>query len=218
MIVEITPNSKMKKRLEWIDKNDALMIQWLVGYISQHEWIFPFKSGNETPSDYIDRFLKNAHSWEENAQTREQCRNMKSAWKSWKKREDNRKNATIAEGSYTISIAARKELERLAKQQNCSFSQVIDTLLVKAKDIEHLQKAIKKPLEEANYGYRVNTQFLSTFFRDDAAHQQAVVMTQMLQQEINNNKKQSREELRELRKQLKNMQARVAELTAIIED
>ncbi|HBH7893875.1 hypothetical protein P3531_21510 [Vibrio parahaemolyticus] len=203
MIVEITPNSKMKKRLEWIDKNDALMAQWLVGYISQHEWIFPLNSGNETPSDYIDRFLKNAHSWEENAQTREQCRNMKSAWKSWKKREDNRKNATIAEGSYTISITARKELERLAKRHNCSFSKVIESLLLNAKEIEHLQKAIKKPLEKANHGYRVNTDFLATFFTDDKAHQQAEIITQSLRQEIENNKKQHRKDLEKLKQDLK---------------
>ena len=43
-------------------------------------------------------------------------------------------------------------------------------------------------------------------------------MTQMLQQEIALNKKQSREELEKLKKNLKEAQGKIAELTAIIED
>ncbi|PMG44094.1 hypothetical protein BCU90_23330 [Vibrio lentus] len=218
MMPKLDINTKMKKRLEWIDKNDALMVQWLIGYIQQHGWVLLFNSGSETQIDYIERFLKSANSWEESAQTREQCRNMKSAWKGWKKREDNRKNKTIAEGNYTISMAARKELEQLAKKNKCSFSKVIETLLVNAKDIEHLQKTLNKPFKDKNYGYRVNTQFFATFFQNDTAHQQAKAMTQMLQQEIALNKKQSREELEKLKKNLKEAQGKIAELTAIIED
>lgn len=218
MMLEVTLNSKMKKRLEWIDENNDLMVQWLVRYIQQHESGAKFNYGHETQTGYIKRFLKDASSWEENAQTREQCRNMKSAWKSWKKRVDNRYNKTIAEGNYTISIAARKELERLAKQQNCSFSQVIDALLINAKDIEHLQRALNKSLKEVNYGYRVNTQFLSTFFADEKAYQQTEIMTQNLKQEIENNKKQHRKELEKLKEKLKDAQKEIVELTAIIEE
>ena len=164
MMPKLDMNTKMKKRLEWIDKNDALMVKWLIGYIQQHGWDFQFHSGNETQIDYIERFLKSANSWEESAQTREQCRNMKSAWKGWKKREDNRKNKTIAEGNYTISMAARKELEQLAKKNKCSFSKVIETLLVNAKDIEHLQKALNKPFKDRNYCYPRKHSILCYFF------------------------------------------------------
>ncbi|MDF4269333.1 hypothetical protein P3449_22105 [Vibrio parahaemolyticus] len=200
------PNPKMTKRLEWIDKNDELLTLWLVGYIQQHSWEPKFNSDCESTTNYLAQFIEKAHYWEESAQTREQCRNMKSAWKSWKKREDNRNNKTIAEGNYTISMTARKELEQLAKRHNCSFSKVIENLLLNAKEIEHLQKEINKPLKKANHGYRVNTNFLATFFADDKAHQQAEIMTQALKQEIENNKKQHRKELEKLKQDLKSKQ------------
>ncbi|MGY6496206.1 hypothetical protein [Vibrio parahaemolyticus] len=200
------PNPKMTKRLEWIDKNNELLTLWLVGYIQQHHWAFPFYSDKQSPTEYVAQFIEKAHCWEETAQTREQCRNMKSAWKSWKKRDDNRKNKTVIEGNYTISMAARKELEQLAKQQNCSFSKVIETLLLNAIEVEHLQKEINKNLKKANHGYRVNTDFLATFFADDKAHQQAEIMTQALKQEIENNKKQHRKELEKLKQDLKSKQ------------
>lgn len=200
------PNPKMKKRLEWIDKNDELLTLWLVGYIPQHNWALPFNSDKQSRIEYVDQFIERAHCWEESAQTREQCRNMKSAWKSWKKREDNRNNKTIAEGNYTISMTARKELEQLAKRHNCSFSKVIENLLLNAKEIEHLQKEINKNLKKANHGYRVNADFLATFFADDKAHQQAEIMTQALKQEIENNKKQHRKELEKLKQDLKSKQ------------
>ncbi|MDG2632482.1 hypothetical protein P7M35_21820 [Vibrio parahaemolyticus] len=196
----------MKKRLEWIDKNDELLTLWLVGYIQQHGWEPKFNSDSESTTNYLAQFIEKAHYWEESAQTREQCRNMKSAWKSWKKREDNRNNKTIAEGNYTISMTARKELEQLAKRHNCSFSKVIENLLLNAKEIEHLQKEINKPLKKANHSYRVNTNFLATFFADDKAHQQAEIMTQALKQEIENNKKQHRTELEKLKQDLKSKQ------------
>ena len=159
MMFDTPLNPKMKKRLEWIDKSDDVMIQWLLNYAQQHRWIYPNDRKRDTPSQRLERFLKSAHGWEEHAETREQCRNMKSAWKSWKKREDNRNSHAFSEGNYTISMAARKELERLAKRNNCSFSQVIDTLLKNAKELERLQRTLNKELED--------TDVLATFFTDD---------------------------------------------------
>ncbi|MEZ8067843.1 hypothetical protein [Vibrio sp. FF145] len=211
-------NPKMKKRLEWINKNDELMRSWLVDYIQQHDWKPPFNSKEETELDYIKQFLNDARFCAETAQTREECRNMKSAWNRWEKRYNNRKSKTIVEGNYTISMVARKELERLAKQQTCSFSKVLDTLLRNAKEMESLQKKLEKHLQEENDGLRMDTAFLATFFDTDFPHQQAQIMTQDLRKEMETDKKQYQEELRELKKELKEKQTKIAELTAIIED
>ncbi|WP_210444891.1 hypothetical protein [Vibrio crassostreae] len=211
-------NPKMKKRLEWINKNDELMRSWLVDYIQQHDWKPPFNSKEETELDYIKQFLNDARFCAETAQTREECRNMKSAWNRWEKRYNNRKSKTVVEGNYTISMVARKELERLAKQQTCSFSKVLDTLLRNAKEMEFLQKKLEKHLQEENGGLRMDTAFLATFFDTDFPHQQAQIMTQDLRKEMETDKKQYQEELRELKKELKEKQTKIVELTAIIED
>lgn len=211
-------NPKMQKRLEWVDRNDKILIQWVAEYVHKSGWQLPPDKTSDTAEEYVDAFLENARFFEETATIRENCRNMKSAWYSKKKRMDNKQNKTIVEGYYTISITARKELERLATQHNHNFSKVIDTLLINAKKIEHLQRDLSKSLKEVNYGYRVNTQFLSTFFADEKAYQQTEIMTQNLKQEIENNKKQHRKELEKLKEKLKDAQKEIVELTAIIEE
>ncbi|EJY4612592.1 hypothetical protein OGF91_003741 [Vibrio vulnificus] len=215
---KLKSNPKMKKRLEWINVNDELLGQWLVGYIQLHKWAYPFKEGEETEHEYVKRFLEKALCWAETAQTREECRNMKSAWNGWKKRYENRMSKTVAEGSYTISMIARKELERIASLQGCSFSKVLDTLLRNAKEMDLLQKKLDRYLKEKNSGQRMDTAFLTSFFDSDVPHRQAQIMTQELRNNMKADKKQYQEELRALKKELEQSQAKIAELTAIIED
>jgi uncharacterized protein (UPF0332 family) len=110
---------------------------------------------------------------------------MKAAWLSWDKRNKNEKNPTFHESSYSISIRARGELERLAKgRTKKSLSSVIDTLLLDALSIKALQKQLSKIVNETNYNIRLNSDFFSTFFSDDKVNDQAIIITQMLKQNL----------------------------------
>ncbi|NOI25372.1 hypothetical protein [Vibrio mediterranei] len=125
--------------------------------------------------------MAEAMTWSESADTREQCRNLKAAWQSWDKRDKNKRTQKFSEGSYTISSDARNQLERLAKDGNYSFSGVIEELLLNAQEIKHLQKQLARVLKEKDYGRRVDCEFLSTFFADDALISKANLVTQQLE-------------------------------------
>ncbi|HCH1623314.1 TPA: hypothetical protein NKQ41_003306 [Vibrio parahaemolyticus] len=144
-IIVVNPNKKMDKRLEWINPKDLVQVTWLRGYVERQGWLW---ANQLEPRDWANNFINTAKGWDESPETRERCRNMKAAWKSWEKREQNKNNKALAEGAYTISIRARRELERLAKIHQCNFSQVIDTLLLTARDIERLQKHLKSKLKK----------------------------------------------------------------------
>ncbi len=173
-------NPKMEKRLSWITPQEPRQAEWLRGYISQKGWYSntPFSGW---ASSYVTSFLTEAMTWDENADTRERCRNLKAAWQSWDKRDKNKQSHKFSEGSYTISSAARNQLERLAKDGNSSFSGVIEELLLNAQEIKHLQKQLARVLKEKDYGRRVDCDFLSTFFADDALASKANLVTQQIE-------------------------------------
>ncbi|EGR2323858.1 hypothetical protein D0267_14275 [Vibrio alginolyticus] len=185
-------NSKMEKRLSWITPQDPRQAEWLRGYISQKGW-YSHISSHVWARDYVNSFLAEAMTWSENADTREQCRNLKAAWQSWDKRDKNKRTQKFSEGSYTISSAARNQLERLAKDGNSSFSGVIEELLLNAQEIKHLQKQLTRVLKEKDYNRSVNCNFLSTFFADDMLMAKAALVTQQLEKRNSYEKSTSKE-------------------------
>lgn len=186
-------NRKMEKRLKWLSPNEDRQSTWLAKHIIKNplSWDNQF-STMRTPSssynsanEFVRDFLECAYCWPENASTREICRNMKAAWLSWDKRNENQKNPTFHESSYSISIKARCELERLAKgRTKKSLSSVIDTLLLDAVSINTLQKQLNKVIKGANCGVRLNYDFFSTFFSDDKVNEQAAIINQKLNQDL----------------------------------
>ncbi|EKO3819895.1 hypothetical protein NTH40_001413 [Vibrio harveyi] len=68
------------------------------------------------------------------------CNKLKAAWTSKQRR---KKNINKTETAFTLSKKARLQLEKLAKTQNCSFSQVVDALLKSVKDIQSLERKLK---------------------------------------------------------------------------
>lgn len=200
-------NTKMEKRLKWINVRDERQTAWLATHLHKikKSWdnsipplIFS-EQGESTHVKYTVAFIKEAQYWLETASTREYCRNLKSAWKAWDKRDNNRNKPTFFEGSYSISIQARNELEKLAKSEtdDNSFSTVIDTLLLNAKEVKHLQKQLNMKLKNANCGMRINTNFLSTFFSDDKSIEQAKILTQEFEQEIKTQEQEHKSKLQE---------------------
>ncbi|EPA0532317.1 hypothetical protein ACQZND_003783 [Vibrio alginolyticus] len=185
-------NSKMEKRLSWITPQDPRQAEWLRGYISQKGW-YSHISSHVWARDYVNSFLAEAMTWSENADTREQCRNLKAAWQSWDKRDKNKRTQKFSEGSYTISSAARNQLERLAKDGNSSFSGVIEELLLNAQEIKHFQKQLTRVLKEKDYNRSVNCNFLSTFFADDMLMAKAALVTQQLEKRNSYEKSTSKE-------------------------
>lgn len=200
-------NEKMDKRLKWFNTSDDRQTTWLVTHLSKNN--LPWgcstpqnidKDGQQkTNIEYASEFIEQAQFWPETADTREGCKNLKAAWKAWDKRDRNKDNPTFVEGSYSISVLARKELERLAKSEtdDNSFSTVIDTLLLNAKEVKHLQKQLNIKLKDANYGMLVNTNFLSTFFSDDKSIEQAIILTQEFEQKIKTQEQEHKSKLQE---------------------
>lgn len=184
-------NKKIEKRLKWLDTTNSELIVRVAKYISDHPFDFADNRGallgncNPTFQDIVDAFIESAKRYEDDAYLREYCRNMKAAWLSWDKRNKNAKSPKFHESSYSISIKARAELERLAKgRTKRSLSSVIDTLLIDAISIKKLQHELSKVVN-SSYDIRLNYDFFSTFFSDEKVREQANLTTQMLKQEFN---------------------------------
>ncbi|HCM0913205.1 TPA: hypothetical protein N2817_001360 [Vibrio parahaemolyticus] len=73
----------------------------------------------------------------------------------------------VVESTYTISITARKELERLAKREKCSLSHVIETTLLNAKNIERQTKELQRIVENARPGTVIDTNYIRMLFNKD---------------------------------------------------
>ena len=190
-------NKKMEKRLAWIDLEDTRQVTQLSEYLSKtySKWSIPSDRRPSffevNPKKYMTQFVEDVKYCTENASTRENCRNLKAAWLAWDKRDKNKKNPKICEGSYTISVKARAELEKLAKKEtNNNFSSVIEYLLINAKEIDQLQKQLKKALKDRTYNRRLDLNFFSTLFSSDHVKDQANLITQEQNTTINNLKKQ----------------------------
>lgn len=184
-------NKKIEKRLKWLDVRNSELIVRVAKYITDNPFDFANSkttssfNENNTLGDIVELFIENASRYEDDAYLREYCRNMKAAWLSWDKRNKNQKNPKFHESSYSISIKARDELERLAKgKTKKSLSSVIDTLLLNAVSIKALQKKLSNRVNETNYKIRLNCDFFSTFFSDDKVNDQAIIITQMLKQDL----------------------------------
>ncbi|EJG1709587.1 hypothetical protein CDB79_RS19435 [Vibrio parahaemolyticus] len=73
----------------------------------------------------------------------------------------------VVESTYTISITARKELERLAKREKFSLSHVIETTLLNAKNIERQTKELQRIVENARPGTVIDTNYIRMLFNKD---------------------------------------------------
>ncbi|HCG5954809.1 TPA: hypothetical protein NJ081_003268 [Vibrio parahaemolyticus] len=172
-------NNKMEKRLSWIKPTDLRQAKWIANYVIKKMWVARLYEG-ETPQQVVERFISMATNSEENPATREQCRNLKAAWTIWDKR--NQPKNKVIEGTYTISLTARKELERLAKREKCSLSHVIETTLLNAKNIERQTKELQRIVENARPGTVIDTNYIRMLFNKDVFIKQFDSIT--LQHEI----------------------------------
>lgn len=213
-------NSKMIKRLDWIDPKNQEQASWICTYLKAKN-LGSDKADIEGFIDPVGEFIKAASEFPENADTRELMRNMKAAWKLWEKREKNRTSKKFSEGAYSISLAARKELEKLARQKKSSFSQVIEDLLVNAEGIERVQRELKRQLKKGERFGHVNVDFLSTIFSDDVVKEQAKLLTQELEtqkkkqeKELKDKQKKALETIREKAQKISSLENEVEELKA----
>lgn len=191
-------NSKMKKRLSWINPTDQKQAEWLAKYLAKKLGNTKSINGSYlTPQQSVEEFLLIATSWPEDSSSRERCRNLKAAWNSWKKRKQTKNK--VVEGTYTISLTARKELERLAKREKCSLSHVIETTLLNAKNIERQTKELQRILENARLETAIDTNYIRMLFNKDVFIKQ---LDSLLQQK---RIEDLEEENRLLREQLINM-------------
>jgi|GEM_PF-4112425 len=209
--------SKMIKRLDWIDPKNPEQASWICTYLKARN-LGSDKADIEGFIDPVGEFIKAASEFPENAYTRELMRNMKAAWKQWEKREKNRTSKKISEGAYTISLAARKELEKLAKQKKTSFSKVIESLLMSAKDIEKLQRELKKELDKDKRLRRFNIDFFSTIFSDDTVKEQVKLLTQELEIQKTKQEKEHKEKLEKAMKTIKEKAQKISSLENELEE
>lgn len=156
----------MQKRLNWINPTDQKQAEWLVKYLAKKLGNTESINGsNLPPQQSVEEFLLIATNWPEDSSSRERCRNLKAAWNSWKKRKQTKNK--VVEGTYTISLTARKELERLAKREKCSLSHVIETTLLNAKNIERQTKELQRIIENARLGTAIDTNYIRILFNKD---------------------------------------------------
>lgn len=143
-------NLKMEKRLSWININNQDQAQWIEQYIKLNAIPRYINLPLNIPTQirYISSFMEHAKYWEETAENREFCRNLKAAWNMRIKRKNNKK---MVEGSYSISTKARKKLESLAKKNSCSLSSMIEMLITDG-------DSIRKPANELNIELNEPTQ------------------------------------------------------------
>ncbi|MEL7292758.1 MAG: hypothetical protein AAGJ78_10240 [Pseudomonadota bacterium] len=163
-------NPKMRDRLKWIDTNNSTLVDWLEGYLKKGRWPDPTDSKNgafhrlKHGRIFIDSFINDALTWPENADTREQCRQIHAAWKAKEKRVKNENK--MFSGTYTLTKSAKAELMALCKQQGMSGSNILNHLLLRSKSIHSLENKLKT-LIKANERKKIDTTFLSSFFQDD---------------------------------------------------
>ncbi|HDM8069819.1 hypothetical protein [Vibrio harveyi] len=203
--------NKMIKRLDWIDPKNPEQASWICTYLKAKNW-GSYKEDIEGFIDPVGEFLRAAYELPENADTREGLRNMKAAWKQWEKREKNRTSKKISEGAYSISLTARKELEKLARHKKSSFSKVIEDLLVNAEGIERVQRELKKQLKKGERFGHVNVDFLSTIFSDDVVKEQAKLLTQELETQ---KKKQEKEHKDKQKKALATIKEKAQKISSL---
>ncbi|WP_300179812.1 hypothetical protein [uncultured Aliivibrio sp.] len=195
-------NYKMVKRLAWIDLDNPKQVLWIDHYL-RRMGLFSVKneiniSYRATPHEFVNEFIQRLPLSEDTPYWKEKCRNLKAAWKAHEKRNNT---SVMFEGTYNISKEARKELERLAKQNNCSMSNIINDLLLKAKDVEHLQHKLTHELKKTS-SRKFDLNLLSTFFTENTAYQQALLIRQEALSEMEQQKKEHREQITNLKKQI----------------
>lgn len=158
----------MEKRLEWIEIDNHEQANWLRQYLeskndTQCDLLYFKKTHSSlsiiSDSEYVTRFLHTAKNSQSNAINEKFCRNIKAAWTAKEKRKTQK---GLVEGSYLISKAARNQLEKLANENQCSFSEIINKLLLNSKEISHLELKLKAMIKKhSNYKFR-NINFFKT--------------------------------------------------------
>lgn len=222
--MEPTINLKVEKRLLWLTRNlDERKVLWLINYVEKNtlNWDVnnfdippPIRNpGIEPTSDFCEKYIQYVLHSKESPRTRENCRNLKAAWIAWDKRDKNRISPSFIEGNYKISVQARAQLENLATietenglSRRGSFSSVIENLLLNSKEIEHLQKELRKYLTKTNYGFRVEANFLSTFFCNEKTQVQAEMINQGYIQELSLLKNEHTKNIASLNKKIKELE------------
>jgi len=145
-------NKTIKELLKWIQPSNEDQAHWLKNYIykkkeirTMNELIFRLSDINST-EDKIQEFKEVAINWPNTAETRELCRQMKSAWNQKSKR----KKSPLKNGAFSITNKAYKELKRRAAEDKMSLSKVIENALLNEDEVREIvvqTKKLQKSLE-----------------------------------------------------------------------
>ncbi|MET1281176.1 hypothetical protein [Vibrio navarrensis] len=145
-------SEKLKKRLTWITPSDREQADWIRKYLESHRepapWFSPHGLKTLTSKEYVEAFVSAVYhavdgdsvGYDRVEGVKSLCNKLKAAWTSKQRR---KKNTNKTETAFTLSKKGRSQLEKLAKNQNCSFSQVVDALLKSSKDIQSLERKLK---------------------------------------------------------------------------
>ncbi|ELX4206455.1 hypothetical protein QJ367_001014 [Vibrio vulnificus] len=148
-------SEKLKKRLTWITPSDREQADWIRKYLESHRELAPWFSSHGLESlaskEYVEAFVSEAYyavdgcngNYDRVEGVKSLCNKLKAAWTS---RQRRKKNTNKTETAFTISNKARLQLEKLAKSQNCSFSQVVESLVLSSKEIAALERNLTKEL------------------------------------------------------------------------
>tara|TARA_R110000764_G_scaffold190872_1_gene276131 strand:- start:130 stop:585 length:456 start_codon:yes stop_codon:yes gene_type:complete len=131
-VAEHPRNIKMVERLKWIVPTDEIQSAWINDYTQKNQkfqnitCFFELSLNNQANLNNVKKFINYAYMWHETSETRETCRQMKTAWKQYIKRKQSKQK----NGVFNISPAAHKELMYWCKVNEMSQSEVIENALL----------------------------------------------------------------------------------------
>ncbi|MCI9689785.1 hypothetical protein [Vibrio parahaemolyticus] len=146
-----TDSERIKKRLTWITPSKREQADWIKEYLEQRKELMPwFTPIIPTPlesKEYVELFKSAVYdavacpaaSYERVQSVNSICNKLKAAWNSRQRRKENK---TKTETAFSISNKARSQLEMLAKKQKCSFSLIVESLVLKSKEISILERKL----------------------------------------------------------------------------
>lgn len=168
-------SEKLKKRLTWITPSDREQADWIRKYLESHRepapWFSPHGLKSLASKEYVEAFVSAAYhavdgdsvGYDRVEGVKSLCNKLKAAWTSKQRR---KKNVNKTETAFTLSKKARLQLEKLAKTQNCSFSQVVESLVLSSKEIAALERNLAKALNSEPDTKKIKISFFQSMIQE----------------------------------------------------
>lgn len=202
----------LNDRLKWISNTEEQAV-WLWGYLNRRGWFNDkiydavFESQNV---EFLKAIKKTWGALENTTKEIDRINKARNAWNSYSKKSKNQ--------TYSLSDDVTKRINYLAKKHDITRSRVIEELVKQTDDIDKLEVKIRKLLkvieakDDDGYSIKYLTQSISDVFKVNELKKELEAATEILRdkeleqntpQELTDEKEYLKNELKELKAQLK---------------